>query len=35
MLMDKEDYDNKIKISDFNDEEVVVELEGELISALE
>ena len=35
MLMDKEDYDNKITGSDENDEEVVVDLEGELISALE
>ena len=35
ILMAKEDYDNKITISDVNDEEVVVELEGELINALE
>jgi hypothetical protein len=35
MLMAKEDYDNKITESDVNDEEVVVDLEGELISALE
>jgi hypothetical protein len=35
MLMAKEDYDNKITGSDENDEEVVVDLEGELISALE
>jgi hypothetical protein len=35
MLMSKEDYDNKITGSDVNDEEVVVDLEGELISALE
>jgi hypothetical protein len=35
MLMAKEDYDNKITGSDDNDEEVVVYLEGELISALE
>jgi hypothetical protein len=35
MLMDKEDYDNKIIGSDVNDEEVVVDLEGELISSLE
>jgi chromosome segregation ATPase len=35
MLMDKEDYDNKITGSDVNDEESMVELEGELISALE
>jgi hypothetical protein len=33
--MAKEDYDNKITGSDVNDEEDVVELEGELISALE
>jgi hypothetical protein len=35
MLMAKEDYDNKSIGSYFNDEEVVVDLEGELISALE
>jgi hypothetical protein len=35
MLMAKEYYDNKSTISDVNDEEVVVDLEGELISALE
>jgi hypothetical protein len=35
MLMDKEDYDNKSTGSDDNDEEVVVDMEGELISALE
>jgi hypothetical protein len=35
MLMAKEDYDNKITGSDVDDEEVVVDLEGELISALE
>jgi hypothetical protein len=35
MLMAKEDYDNKITGSDVNDEEVVVDMEGELISALE
>jgi hypothetical protein len=35
MLMAKEDYDNKIIGSDDNYEEVVVDLEGELISALE
>jgi len=35
MLMDKEDFDNKIIGSNVNDEEVVVDLEGELISALE
>jgi hypothetical protein len=34
MLMAKEDYDNKSTGSDANDEEVVVDLEGELISAL-
>jgi hypothetical protein len=33
--MAKEDYDNKITGSDDNDEEVVVDLERELISALE
>jgi hypothetical protein len=35
MLMAKEDYDNKSTGSDDNDEEVVVDLERELISALE
>jgi hypothetical protein len=35
MLMAKEDYDNKITRSDANDEESVVDLEGELIDALE
>jgi hypothetical protein len=35
MLMAKEDYDNKSIVSDENDEEAVVDLEGELISALE
>jgi hypothetical protein len=35
MLMAKEDYDNKSIGSDDNDEEAVVDLEGELISALE
>jgi hypothetical protein len=35
MLMAKEDYDNKIIGSDDNDEEAVVDMEGELISALE
>jgi hypothetical protein len=35
MLMDKEDYDNKGTGSDENDEEAMVDLEGELISALE
>jgi hypothetical protein len=35
MLMDKEDYDIKSIGSDFNDEEVVVDMEGELNSALE
>jgi hypothetical protein len=35
MLMAKEDYDNKITGSDNNDEEAVVDMEGELISALE
>jgi hypothetical protein len=33
--MAKEDYGNKVTRSDVNDEEDVVELEGELISALE
>jgi hypothetical protein len=35
MLMAKENYDNKITGSDENDEEVVVDMEGELISVLE
>jgi hypothetical protein len=35
MLMAKEYYDNKRKGSDVNDEEVVVDMKGELISALE
>jgi hypothetical protein len=35
MLMAKEDYDNKITRSDVDDEESMVDLEGELISALE
>jgi hypothetical protein len=35
MLMAKENYDNKSTGSDENDEEVVVDMEGELISALE
>jgi hypothetical protein len=35
MLMDKEDYGNKSIGSDDNDEETVVDMEGELISALE
>jgi hypothetical protein len=33
-LMAKEDGDNESKVSDENDEEVVVDMEGELISAL-
>jgi hypothetical protein len=33
--MAKEDYDNKITGSEANEEEVVVDMEGELISALE
>jgi hypothetical protein len=33
--MAKEDYDNKNTGSDVNDEEVVVDMEGELINALE
>jgi hypothetical protein len=35
MLMDKEDYDNKSTGNDDNDEEDVVDMEGEMISALE
>jgi hypothetical protein len=35
MLMAKEDYDNKITRSDANDKEDLVDMEGELISALE
>ena len=35
MLMAKEDYDNKIIGSDVDNEEVMVDLEGELISVLE
>jgi hypothetical protein len=35
MLMDKEDYDNKSRGSDVNDEEDVVDMEGELIIDLE
>jgi hypothetical protein len=35
MLMAKEKYDNKSTVSDENDEEVVVDMEGELINALE
>jgi hypothetical protein len=35
MLMAKEEYDNKITGSEVDDEEVVVDLEGELINALE
>ena len=35
MLMAKEDYDNKRTCSDDNDKEVVVDLERELINALE
>jgi hypothetical protein len=35
ILMAKEDYDNKITGSDANEEEVLIGLEGELISALE
>jgi hypothetical protein len=33
--MSKEDYDNKNTGSDVNEEEAVVDMEGELISALE
>jgi hypothetical protein len=35
ILMAKEDYDNEITGSEVNEEEVVVDIEGELISALE
>jgi hypothetical protein len=35
LLMAKEDGDNESKVSDENDEEVVVDMEGELTSALE
>jgi hypothetical protein len=35
ILMEKEDYDNKSTRSDVNDEEAMVDMEGELISALE
>jgi hypothetical protein len=35
MLMAKEDYDIETIGSDENDEEVVVDMEGELVSALE
>jgi hypothetical protein len=35
MFMAKEDYDNKIIGSDVNDEEVVFDMEGEMISSLE
>jgi hypothetical protein len=35
ILITKEDYDNKITCSDDNDEEVVVDMEGELITVLE
>jgi hypothetical protein len=35
ILMAKEDYDNNNTGSDVNEEEVVVDMEGELISALE
>jgi hypothetical protein len=35
ILMAKEDYDNKITGSDVNEEEAVVDMEGELVSALE
>jgi hypothetical protein len=34
-LMDKEDGDNESKVSDENDEDALVNMEGELISALE
>jgi hypothetical protein len=35
MLMAQDDYNNKITGSEANEEEVVVDMEGELISALE
>jgi hypothetical protein len=35
ILMDKEDYDNKITGSEANEEEAMVDMEGELISSLE
>ena len=35
ILMAKEDYDNKITGNDVNEEEAVVDMEGELINALE
>jgi hypothetical protein len=35
MLMAQDDYDNKITGSEANEEEVVVDMEGELINALE
>jgi small-conductance mechanosensitive channel len=35
VLMAKEDHDNKSTVSDDNEEEAVVDLEGELISTLE
>jgi hypothetical protein len=35
ILMAKEDYDNKITGSEANEEEVVIDIEGELIGALE
>jgi hypothetical protein len=35
MLMAKEDYDNKGTRNDVDNEEVVADLEGELITALE
>jgi hypothetical protein len=35
MLMEKENYDNQNTRSDDNDEEAMVDMEGELISALE
>ena len=35
MLMVKENYDNKSTSNDENDEEAMVDMEGEMISALE
>jgi hypothetical protein len=35
MLMAKEEYENKITGSDVNDEEAMVDMEGELINTLE
>jgi hypothetical protein len=35
VFIEKEDYDNIIIVTDVNDEEFVVDMEGEVISALE